>query len=85
MEMVERVAAAIREANAGEYTSEAQSLVLARAAITAMRKPTPKMLRAAGAAMSSGKRPTEKRVSERAKHAIRYRAMIDAALSATPQ
>lgn len=53
---------------------------MARAAIEAMRKPSPKMLRAAGAALSPGKRPTEKRVSERAKHGIRYRAMIDAAL-----
>lgn len=54
-------------------------------AVQEMRSPSAKMLRAAGAAMSPAKRPTEKRVSERAKHGIRYRAMIDAALAdATP-
>lgn len=53
----------------------------AKAAIAAMREPNSKMLRAAEAAMSPGKRPTQKRVSVRAKHGIRYRAMIDAALS----
>lgn len=52
----------------------------ARAAIEAMRIPDAKMLKAACAAMSPGKRPTPKRVTERAKHGIRYRAMIDAAL-----
>lgn len=55
-------------------------LNMARAAIEAMRRPDTKMLRAACAAMSPGKRPTQRRVSERAKHGIRYRAMIDAAL-----
>lgn len=53
----------------------------ARVAIEAMRDPSPSMLRAAGAAMSPGKRPTEAYVSDRAKHGIRYRAMIDAALT----
>jgi hypothetical protein len=55
----------------------------ARAAITAMRTPTPKMLKAAKAAMSPGKRPTQNRVGCKAKHGIRYRAMIDAALKET--
>lgn len=50
------------------------------AAIEAMRKPTRKMLNAAGGAMSDAKRPTKRRVGNRAKHGIRYRAMIDAAL-----
>lgn len=56
----------------------------ARAVIEAMRDATPKMLRAASAAMSPGKRPTPNHVSERAKHGIRYRAMIDAALEEQP-
>jgi len=55
----------------------------ARAAIEAMRSPTPSMLKAACASMSPEKRPTEKFVSVKAKHGIRYRAMIDAALEET--
>lgn len=51
-----------------------------RAVIEALRKPSSTMLRAAAAAMSSGKRPTQRRVSVRLKHAIRYRAMIGAIL-----
>lgn len=70
----------MRENNAPSYR---HCIEAAAEAIDAMRKPTPKMLRAAGAALSPGKRPTEKRVSERAKHGIRYRAMIDAALEET--
>lgn len=54
--------------------------ILARAAIEAMAAPTPRMCKAACAAMSPGKRPTPNRVSHKAKHAIRYRAMIQAAL-----
>lgn len=42
-------------------------------------KPTSKMLKAAAKAMSRGARPTRKWVSNRKKHEIRYRAMIDAA------
>lgn len=42
------------------------------------KEPTRAMLSAAAAAMSPGKRPTEKWVSVRTKHAIRYRAMIAA-------
>jgi len=57
--------------------------VRALAAIKAMRIPDRKMLDAASRAMSPGRRPTEKRVSVRAKHGIRYRAMIDAALEGT--
>lgn len=53
---------------------------LGEVAIKAMRHPTPKMLKAACAAMSPEKRPTPKTVSVRAKHGIRYRAMIDEAL-----
>lgn len=53
----------------------------ALAAIRAIRKPSNAMLNAACAAMSPGKRPTQKRVSCKAKHGIRYRAMIDAAIS----
>lgn len=52
----------------------------ARAAIEAMAAPTSGMCKAACAAMSPGKRPTPNRVSHKAKHAIRYRAMIQAAL-----
>jgi hypothetical protein len=35
--MIERVARAIREANKGEYTSEVQAELMARAAVEAMR------------------------------------------------
>lgn len=47
-----------------------------------IRTPSPRMLKAAGAALSRGKRPTEKRISVNAKHALRYRSMIDAELTA---
>lgn len=53
----------------------------ARTALQNMRKPSPAMLKAACAAMSPGKRPTKNRVSVKAKHGIRYRAMIDAILN----
>jgi hypothetical protein len=46
--------------------------------LKAIRQPTPKMLCAACAAMSLAKRPTQARVGNKAKHGIRYRAMIDA-------
>jgi hypothetical protein len=49
--------------------------------IREMRKPTVQMTKAACAAMSPGKRPTSARVGNKAKHAIRYQAMIDAALA----
>lgn len=42
-EMIERVAKAIRVANSGEYTSQAQAEMMARAAIKAMREPTDAM------------------------------------------
>ena len=54
----------------------------ARAAIEAMREPDGRMLDAAGKAMSPAKRPTQKFVSVKRKHKIRYQAMIDAALRA---
>lgn len=56
-------------------------LANARAAIEAMRDPTPKMLAAAGKALSPDRRPTDKWISVKAKHGLRYRSMIDAALS----
>lgn len=67
----------------GELEPEVREEYLAVAldAIEAMRKPSAKMLRAASKSMSPGRRPTEEWVSDRAKHGIRYRAMIDAALS----
>lgn len=52
----------------------------ARIVIAAIRKPSNAMLKAAGAALSPGKRPTQKHVSVKARHGIRYRAMIDEAL-----
>lgn len=52
----------------------------ARLAIAAMRDPTKPMLSAACAAMSPSKRPTQKRVGSKAKHGIRYRAMIEKAM-----
>lgn len=51
------------------------------AAVKAMRKPSRLMLDAASKSMSPGRRPTPERVSVRAKHGIRYRAMIDQILS----
>lgn len=81
--MVERVARAI---SASHYPDKDADVMWrhmipdARAAIQAMRVPTPLMFRAAARAMSQGHRPTEKRVGVKAKHGIRYRAMIDAAL-----
>jgi hypothetical protein len=76
--MVDRVAGAIVWSLNGALPDWPE--VCARSAIEAMRTPTPKMLRAAGKAMSPEKRPTKKRVGCKAKHGIRYRAMIDAAL-----
>lgn len=52
----------------------------ARFVLGYLRKPTTAMLNAACAAMSPGKRPTPQRVSAKAKHGIRYCAMINAAL-----
>jgi hypothetical protein len=82
--MVEKVALAICGALPWECPPGVPAcedcMTQARAAIKAMRMPTPKMLRAAGKAMSPEKRPTKKRVGAKAKHGIRYRAMIDAAL-----
>lgn len=48
--------------------------------LLAIRNPTKRMRRAACSAMSPGKRPTDERVSNGAKHAIRWRAMIDEAV-----
>ena len=56
-------------------------LANARAAIEAMRDPAPKMLAAACKALSPERRPTDKWISVKAKHGLRYRSMIDAALS----
>lgn len=89
--MVEKVARAMAERSkarvAGMFTIDSLPMdgdedfvALARAAIEAMAAPTSKMCKAACAAMSPGKRPTPNRVSHKAKHAIRYRAMIQAAL-----
>lgn len=53
----------------------------ARAMLLELRQPTTAMLNAACAAMSPGKRPTPRFVSHKAKHGIRFRAMIDQLLS----
>lgn len=93
MDMIERVARAMCAANGtiwggprGEddpdfLLTKIYHMNMARAAIEAMRDPTPKMIGAAGKALSPGRRPTEAWVSVNAKHGIRYRAMIDEALS----
>lgn len=78
--MVEKVAEAMGRAWDERVEFPERMQEMARAAIAAMREPTKKMLDAAGASMSPAKRPTQARVSVRAKHGIRYRAMIDAAL-----
>ena len=74
--LVKKVASVI-DAKTPEMSSED----LAIAVIAAMRNPTKKMSGAASKAMSPAKRPTPERVSVNAKHAIRYRAMIDEALT----
>jgi len=70
---------AIREALMSAYGIgiTGDSLALARAAVKAMRVPNTKMLDAACKSMSPGWRPTPAHVSNKAKHAIRYRAMLD--------
>lgn len=47
------------------------------AVLDEIRTPSSKLLREIAGAMSPGKRPTQARVSERAKHGIRWRAGID--------
>lgn len=76
MEMIEIVAAAIRETQARPHTDAD----VARAAIEAMIIPTNGMLGEAAKAMSPGKRPTQDFVSVKEKHKIRYQAMIRKAL-----
>lgn len=74
-EMVERVAKAIRVANSGEYTSQAQAEMMARAAIKAMREPTDAMRNAFSDDFTEWLHeniPDEMHL---------YKAMIDAALS----
>lgn len=93
--MVERVAKALCDAacedwDAASYLDTANGCepeemrdhwrMMARAAIEAMRIPSAKMLKAACKSMSPERRPTPDRVTVKAKHGIRYRAMIDAAL-----
>ncbi len=48
------------------------------AVLLAIRQPTPAMLKAACGAMSPSNRPTQRRIGNKAKHGVRYRAMIDA-------
>lgn len=48
------------------------------------RKATKPMVKAAAKAMSPAHRPTPRRVSVAAKHAYRWRAMVDAAPKVTP-
>jgi hypothetical protein len=83
--LVERVAMAIALNRAEPWDAlnddERRSFMeTAVAAVSAMRLPTTRMLKAAAASMSAGKRPTQRRVSNSAKYAIRCRAMIDAEL-----
>jgi len=49
------------------------------------RKPTKAMLRAAAKSMSPGRRPTQQWLSVSQKHAVRYRAMINAYLNPTEE
>jgi hypothetical protein len=85
MHMVERVARAIALDRAEpfddmEADEQASWIETARAAIAAMREPTIQMRRAASKSMSPDNKP-EEWVPNGEKHAIRYRAMIDAALN----
>ena len=80
--MIERVARAISDAeeeNPRDYNVMRRAQ--ARAAVKEMQNPTRSMLRAAAKAMLPEYRPTPERVPCKEKHRIRYRAMIDAALS----
>jgi hypothetical protein len=61
-----------------------ECLADARAVIAAMREPTNRMRIAAAKAMSPTNRP-EEWVSNREKHAIRWRAMVDEALAEKPE
>lgn len=51
-------------------------MVIPSTHVVAPKEPTRKMIKAACAAMSPGKRPTSEWVSVQAKHKIRYQAMI---------
>lgn len=51
------------------------------AVLRAIRTPSRKLLREIAGAMSPGKRPTQARVSENAKHGIRWRAGIDSIIN----
>lgn len=82
-EMIERVDAAIKAELEAKLGMIVVNLNLGAIAIKAMRKPDKHMIHAAAKAMSPGRRPTPERVSVAEKHAIRYRAMIDAALTDT--
>lgn len=70
------------------YEDDAQAALAAIEAnglVVVPREPTEAMLKAAAAAMSPGKRPTNRFVSNSEKHRIRYTAMIGAApLHAAP-
>ncbi len=91
-EIVEAMARGIRDIAWGDgsepLNAHDDAEDLARSALAAQRamglvlvpvEPTKAMLQAASAAMSPGKRPTYRFVSNSQKHAIRYRAMIAAA------
>lgn len=79
----DEIESAIRDALFATYgiIVTGDSRALSRAAIVAMRIPNTKMLNAAAKSMSPDLRPTPARVSNKAKHAIRYRAMLDVVLA----
>ncbi len=68
-----------------EAAQAALAAIEAMGAVVVPREPTPEMLQAASAAMSPGKRPTLRFVSNSAKHRIRYQAMLAAAAAPTQQ
>jgi hypothetical protein len=94
-EMVERAALALCASQAPRAIGVPQAvcgrpceecLADARAAIAALREPTPRMINAAAGALTPSYR-FPRSLSVKQKHSIRWRAMIDAALAepAAPQ
>ena len=82
-DMIERVARAICEVQFGKGCGVTpEDLLQARAAIEAMRVPTPRMISNAKKAMLNEYRPKKYKhhVSCSRKHRIRYAAMIEGAL-----
>lgn len=83
MKMVDTITEAMKRATpywevVGHTEAELRTISLA--VLEAIRKPTTHMCNAACKSMSPARRPTPARISNKAKHAVRYTAMIDQAI-----